>query len=76
MCRGNRMGWLCGQCKNGYSNVLGSNDCSKCSITLHSALAILFGILGGIVYVLVLFILRLTIDLDTLGGFTFWLNIM
>ena len=76
MCRGNRMGWLCGQCKDGYSNVLGSDDCYKCSITLHTALAISFYILGGIVYVLVLFSLRLTIDLGTLGGFILWLNII
>ena len=76
MCRGNRMGWLCGQCKEGYSIVLGSTDCYQCSNTLHSALAISFGILGGIVYVLVLFSLRLTIDLGTLGGFIFWLNII
>ena len=76
MCRGNRMGWLCGQCKEGYSMVLGSTDCYQCSKTLHSVLAISFGILGGIVYVLVLFSLRLTIDLGTLGGFIFWLNII
>ena len=76
MCRGNRMGWLCGQCKDGYSIVLGSIDCYQCSNTLHTALAISFGILGGIVYVLVLFSLRLTIDLGTLGGFIFWLNII
>ena len=76
MCRGNRMGWLCGQCKEGYSIVLGSIDCYQCSNTLHTALAISFGILGGIVYVLVLFSLRLTIDLGTLGGFIFWLNII
>ena len=76
MCRGNRKGWLCGQCKEGYSIVLGSTDCYQCSNTLHTALAISFGILGGIVYVLVLFSLRLTIDLGTLGGFIFWLNII
>ena len=76
MCKENRMGWLCGQCKEGYSIVLGSTDCYQCSNTLHSVLAISFGILGGIVYVLVLFSLRLTIDLGTLGGFIFWLNII
>ena len=76
ICRGNRIGWLCGQCKEGYSIVLGSTDCYQCSNTLHTALAISFGILGGIVYVLLLFSLRLTIDLGTLGGFIFWLNII
>ena len=75
MCRGNHMGWLCGQCKNGFSNVLGSDDCYKCSNTLQIALNITFGILGGFVYVLMLFSLRLTIDLGTLGGFILWLNI-
>ena len=75
ICRGNLMGWLCGQCKEGYSVVLGSTDCYKCSYTLHIVLAIILNILGGIVYVLVLFSLRLTIELGTLGGFIFWLNI-
>ena len=76
ICKGNRMGWLCGQCEEGYSIVLGSTDCYQCSNTIHSPLAISFGILGGIVYVLVLFSLRLTIDMGTLGGFIFWLNII
>ena len=76
MCKGNRIGWLCGQCKVNYSVVLGSSDCYKCSSTLHIAITLKFGILGGIVYVLVLFGLRLTIDLGTLGGFIFWLNII
>ena len=75
MCRGNHMGWLCGQCKDGFSNVLGSDDCYKCSDTLQIALNVTFCILGGFVYVLVLFSLRLTIDLGTLGGFILWLNI-
>ena len=55
LCRGNRMGWLCGQCKEGYSVVLGSIDCYKCSNILHIVLVIIFSILGGIVYVLELF---------------------
>ena len=75
MCRGNRMGWLCGQCKEGYSAVLGSNHCYICSNMRHIVLTLIFGILLGIVYVLVLFSLRLTIDLGTLGGFIFWLNL-
>ena len=74
-CRGNRMGWLCGQCKEGYSVVLGSNDCYVCSNVTYIALTLIFGMLFGIVYVLVLFSLRLTIDLGTLGGFIFWFNV-
>ena len=74
MCKGNCMDWLYGHCKVNYSVVLGSSDCYKCSNTLHIALTLIFDILGGIVYVLVLFGLRLTIDLGTLGGFIFWLE--
>ena len=66
----------CGQCKKGYSLGFRSNDCYQCSNTLQSTLDISFGILGGIAYVLVLFGLRLRIDLGTLGGFIFWLNII
>ena len=73
MCRGNRMGWLCGQCKEGYSIVLGSTDCYQCP---NNELAISSGIQGGILYIFLLYILRLTIDLGTLGGFIFWLNII
>ena len=75
MCRGNRMGWLCGQCKEGYSVVLGSSDCYICSNVTHIALTLTFVMLLGIVYVLVLFSLRLTIDLGTLGGIIFWINL-
>ena len=75
-CRGNRMGWLCGQCKEGYSVVLGSSDCYICSNVTHIALTLTFVMLLGIVYVLVLFSLRLTIDLGTLGGFIFWINLL
>ena len=59
-------------CKVNRHVVLDSSDCYKCSNTLYIALTLIFGILGGIVYVLVLFGLRLTIDLGTFGG-CFWL---
>ena len=42
ICRGNRMGWLCGECKEGYSVVLGNTDCYKCSNILHTVLALTF----------------------------------
>ena len=76
MCRGNRMGWLCGECKEGYSIVLGSSDCYKCSNSLQSVLKLTLVIFGGILYVLVLFSLRLTVDFGTLGGFIFWQDVI
>ena len=65
------MDQLCHHCKVNYKDVLDNSDCYKCSNTLHIALTLTFGILGGIVYVLVLFGLRLTIDLNKLEGFIF-----
>ena len=50
LCGGNRMEWLRGQCKEGYSIVLWSTDSYQCHYTLHSAFAISFGLLGDIVY--------------------------
>ena len=76
ICRGNRVGWLCGECKKGYSIVLGSSDCYKCSNSLQSALKLTLVILGGILYVVILFSLRLTIDFGTLGGFIFWQDVI
>ena len=60
-----------GDSKVNYSVVLGSSDCYKCSNTLHIVLTLTFGILGGVVYVLMLFGLRLTIDLDKPKWFIF-----
>ena len=57
------MDWLCGHCKMNYSVILDSSDFYKCSNILYIVLTLKFGILGGFVYVLVLFGLRLTIDL-------------
>ena len=67
---------MCGECKEGYSVVLGNAGCYKCFNTLHILLALTFGILSSLVYILVLFSLRLAIDLGMNGRFIFWLDII
>lgn len=74
MCRGNRKGTLCGECIEGYSIVFGSTDCHVCTNTSLYIIAVF--IVSGLVYVLLLYILRLTIDTGTINGLIFWLDIL
>ena len=74
ICTGNRYGILCGQCIKDYSVVFGSSDCYRCSN--ESLYIIGVYILVGIVYVLMLYALRFTIDMGTVSGLIFWLDIV
>ena len=74
VCTGNHHGMLCGQCKEGYSVVIGSEECHICSNTSLYVIAIY--IVGGALYVLFLYVLRWTIDSGTVGGLVFWLDIV
>ena len=74
VCTGNHHGMLCGQCKVGYSVVIGSEECHICSNTSLYVIAIY--IVGGVLYVLFLYVLRWTIDSGTVGGLVFWLDII
>ena len=74
LCRGNRHGILCGKCRKGYSLVMGSDDCYKCTnITIIYEIPIY--LLGGVVFVLLLYIFKFTIDVGTIGGLVFWFDI-
>ena len=73
MCSGNREGTLCGECVQGYSVIVGSNTCHTCSD--KSWYIVLVYLVGSVVYVFLLYLLRLTIDEGTLGGLVFWLDL-
>ena len=74
ICTGNRRGILCGQCIEDYSVVFGSSDCYQCS---NESLYIIGAyVLVGIVYVIMLYALRFTIDMGTVSGLVFWLDIV
>ena len=73
-CAYNRSGLLCGHCKEGYSLVLGSHQCKKCTNS-HLALLIPFA-LKGVALVFLLLVCKLTVATGTLSGLVFYANIV
>lgn len=73
-CINNRIGLLCGKCAPGYSIILGSNACQKCSNSYLSL--ILVFIVAGIALVLFIFALNLTVTTGTINGLIFYANIV
>ena len=73
-CNNNRSGLLCGECKQGFSLVLGSSQCTECSNN-YLALLIPFA-LAGVLLVILLFLLHLTVAAGTLHGLIFYANIV
>ena len=73
-CNSNRSGLLCGSCKEGFSLILGSSQCKKCSNN-YLALLIPFS-LAGVALVVLLFVLNLTVTAGTLHGLIFYANIV
>ena len=72
--KSNRTGVLCSSCKKGYSLVLGSNRCMKCS-NGFIALIIAFGA-AGIVLVVAVSILRISFSGGYLNGILFYCHIV
>ena len=70
----NRSGLLCGHCKEGYSLVLGTHQCRKCTSS-HLALLIPFALMG-VALVILLLIVKLTVATGTLSGLVFYANIV
>ena len=70
----NRGGVLCGSCLDGYSNVLGSLRCRKCS-NQSAAILLLFLLLGAL---LIAFLVIFPVNLSSgyLNGILFWANIV
>ena len=73
-CDFNRTGILCGQCKKNFSLALGSLHCVPCD-NKHVTL-VLFFIMAGIVFIAMIFLLRLTVSFGTLNGLFFYANII
>ena len=73
-CAFNRAGILCGGCANGYSLVLGSNKCKRCSNV--SLLLITCFALAGIGLVALLILLNLTVSIGAINGVIFFANIV
>ncbi len=70
----NRGGLLCGRCRSGYSIVLGSDRCLKCSNST-AALIVLFLALGILLVILISYF-RITITGGFLNGVIFYSNVV
>ena len=73
-CAYNRSGLLCGACKQGYSMVLGTSQCWKCTNS-HLVLLVPFAVMG-VALVFFLLVCKLTVATGTLSGLLFYANIV
>ena len=73
-CAYNRSGLLCGHCKEGYSLVLGTSHCEKCT-NIYLVLLIPFAVMG-VALVILLLVCKLTVATGTLSGLVFYANII
>ena len=73
-CLFHRSGLLCGQCGEGLSLMLGSNQCGECTND-YLALIIPFA-LAGVALVAFLIVLNLTVSVGTINGLIFYANIV
>ena len=73
ICTFNRIGVLCGGCKPGFSRVLGSSRCKKCS-NLKLLSVIPSSILAGVFLIALLMMLNLTVSVGTINGLIFYSN--
>ena len=73
-CAYNRSDLLCGRCREGYSLVLGTSHCKKCTNS-HLALIIPFAVMG-VALVFLLLVSKLTVATGTLSGLVLYANIV
>ena len=73
-CQFDRTGVLCGECKQGLSVVLGTQQCKRCS-DVYLLLLIPVGLIG-IVLVLLFYVFNLTVRTATINTLIFYINII
>ena len=73
-CLHSRSGILCGQCSEGFSLMLGYNQCERCTND-NIALIIPFA-LAGIALVAFVIVLNLTVSVGTINGLIFYANVV
>lgn len=76
LCHSQRTGPLCGKCMDGLSIVFGTNSCYKCSRYVRYWLFIAIISLLGPLFVLALFILKITLTTGTINGIVFYANVL
>ena len=73
-CACNRSGLLCGACQKGYSLVIGTSQCLKCTDN-HLILFLPFALMG-VALVFLLLVCKLTVATGTLSGLVLYANII
>lgn len=74
-CSFQRSGILCGECKENYSQILGSSKCKKCS-NINILVIIPSVLVAGILLVTFLMTLNLTVSSGMINGLIFYSNII
>ena len=74
-CLNHHTGILCGQCKENYSAVFGSDVCYDNCTDLYLLTLPVYA-LAGLILVVLLFVLRLTVAAGTINGVIFYANIL
>ena len=74
-CLGNRTGVLCGECKENYSVVFGSDTCYDHCTDVY-LLTIPAYALAGLFLVFLLFALHITVATGTINGLVFYANVL
>ena len=73
-CACNRSDLLCGACEKGYSLVIGTSQCRKCTNN-HLILFLIFALMG-VALVFLLLVCKLTVVTGTLSGLVLYANII
>ena len=76
ICQSNHAGILCGQCKEGYSKVLFSSDCHNCKSDIENVSLLAVIVVTSILYVVLLFCFKFTINKGTIGGLILWYDVI
>ena len=71
-----RCGTLCGKCQPGFSSILGSSACRKCSNNRLTAVVILSSGIAGVLLLVFLTVLNLTVSNGAINGIIFYANIV
>ena len=75
-CDFNRKGTLCGKCREKHSLALGTLHCLNCINKFYNIALVVPFALAGIVLLMAILLLHLTVDVGTLNGLIFYVNIV
>ena len=74
-CLGNRTGVLCGECKENYSVVFGSDTCYDHCTDVYLLIVLVYA-MAGVLLIFLLFALRITVATGAINGLIFYANVL